>query len=708
VTRSRPARLTVGDQVHFDGGLHTVRQLSGGTVVLADVTGNESSVEVATLFSTPGFTVITTTAATRVPLPARGPLEGLPPEVRDKALWWEQHLIEVLSGVPPEAGPGARARPEYDPHCRTLRQREIAKVSELAAAGSPIPLTSFQRMRRGYARDGVLGLVDGRSLRDRDTTVDDRVLAAVRQAVTEQTNGSTGTVSRLQRRVSQILAAEHGIDDPTAVMPSRATFYRLVDRMTNGLHTFGSAPTRRSLAQRPGGPFGTVTSIRPGEWVLVDSTPLDVRVVLDDGTVDRVELTWLLDLATRSLPAAVLRPSTKAVDASLLLARCLTPEPMRPGWADALRMSRSALPYRRLADIDARLEHAAARPVITPETIVCDHGMVYLSASFKAACRAMGVTFQPTHAGSPWEKGGVERSFGSVATLFTQYVKGYVGRSVDRRGKDAETAAAWSIVELQDLLDEWIVAHWQNRPHDGLRHPQTPGKALTPNEQYAALIEVAGYIPVPLSGDDYIELLPATWRVINSYGIKISHRTYDCKALNPYRRQSSGIAARKGRWEVHYDPYDVTRVWVRNHHEAGWINAPWTHLRSAPAPFGDQAWKQAQQIVARRGTDPATESEIADAVTTLLDKAEQGPDTSKKAPKKSTPTKRDRRVAARTRATTTAPSWPRPAEEVVPEVDGSPDSPAEDEAEATTSSTGLAQVIPLGVFDARREAEKWW
>ena len=33
----------------------------------------------------------------------------------------------------------------------------------------------------------------------------------------------------------------------------------------------------------------------------------------------------------------------------------------------------------------------------------------------------------------------------------------------------------------------------------------------------------------------------------------------------------SGVTARKGLWEVHYDPYDVTRIWVRNHHESGWI-----------------------------------------------------------------------------------------------------------------------------------------
>jgi putative transposase len=63
----------------------------------------------------------------------------------------------------------------------------------------------------------------------------------------------------------------------------------------------------------------------------IDSSPLNIAVRLDNGVIDRVELTWMIDLATRTIPAAVLRPATKAVDAALLLARSLTPEPMRPG-----------------------------------------------------------------------------------------------------------------------------------------------------------------------------------------------------------------------------------------------------------------------------------------------------------------------------------------------------------------------------------------
>jgi hypothetical protein len=135
--------------------------------------------------------------------------------------------------------------------------------------------------------------------------------------------------------------------------PPKTTFYRRVEQVAAGKHTFGSACTQRSRAERPGGPFSGVSALRPGEPMQVDSTPFDVRVVLDNGPT--VELTWLIDLATRSVTAAVLRPRTKAVAAALLLARTLTPEPMRQGWTDAFRMSRSVLPYRRLVELDRTL-----------------------------------------------------------------------------------------------------------------------------------------------------------------------------------------------------------------------------------------------------------------------------------------------------------------------------------------------------------------
>ena len=283
----------------------------------------------------------------------------------------------------------------------------------------------------------------------------------------------------------------------------------------------------------------------------------------------RADLTIAVDVATRTICAAVLRPvGTKAVDAALLLARMLVPEPMRPGWSAALRMSASRLPHARLLDIDARMELAAARPVIVPDTIVIDGGKVFVSDTFTRACDRLGVSVQRARPRTPTDKAIVEATFASINTLFCQHVAAYTGSNPTLRGLDA--TGAWTLPELQDLFDEWLLAGWQPRPHDGLRDPLLPRRALSPNEMYAALVAAAGYLPLTLSGEDYLELLPVEWRQINAYGIRIGYRTYDCAELGPWRLQHSGVTARRGLWEVHYDPYDATHVFVRT--PDGWVS----------------------------------------------------------------------------------------------------------------------------------------
>ena len=453
--------LRPGDMLRLGGATHTVAGLDSATVRLADVTGAVIEVSTARLLADPSLELIT---AARVPLAPQPVLERLPAETVEAARWWERHLIEVITGVPPDSPPGTRPRPDYDPARRSLRQRELAKHDELTLSGHRVGLSTLKRLRVRYERDGLWGVIDHRAARRTAPAgyVDPRVVAATRQAIAEETDRSTGTVGRLRRRVEAILAETAQAGDRPAMPPER-TFYRLVERLAAGKHTFGSARTRRTLAQQPDGPFGAVTAARPGEWTQIDSTPLDVRVEHDDGTVDRVELTGLVDQATRTIAAAVLRPTTKAVDAALLLARALTPEPMRPGWTDALRLTRSVLPHQSLSAIDERLAAAAARPVIVPETIVCDHGKAYLSATFRAACRSLGISLAPAHPHTPTDKPVIERTLGSVATLFAQHVAGYVGSSVERRGTNAEQAAAWSMAELQALLDEWIVTVFTDR-----------------------------------------------------------------------------------------------------------------------------------------------------------------------------------------------------------------------------------------------------
>jgi hypothetical protein len=41
---------------------------------------------------------------------------------------WERHVVEVETGLPPDADPGTAPRPEYDPAARTVAQRTQAKA----------------------------------------------------------------------------------------------------------------------------------------------------------------------------------------------------------------------------------------------------------------------------------------------------------------------------------------------------------------------------------------------------------------------------------------------------------------------------------------------------------------------------------------------------------------------------------------------------
>lgn len=673
----RPEGLAIGERVRFDGQIRMVLAVSGRLVTLSDTGGEPRAVPPASLFADADFALIDSSG--RMPLPPVSLLETLPQPVLEKALWWEGHILEVLHGLPPDAPKGTEGRAEYSP-IRSLTARERAKADELSAAGHKVSASTVGKKRRRYETSGVLGLADRRPVRKTPKygAVDDAVVAAMRQAISEAVDSSTRTGSFLLWRTGELLKI--GNDGQETQLPSRSTLYRLLEKLTAGTHSTGSAVTRRSRAHGAKAPFGELPAFAPGEVMQIDSTPLDVLVRLDDGVTGKVELTGMIDVATRTVTAAVLRPTTKSVDASVLLARTVTPEMMRPGWIDALRMSRSVLPHRRLLSIDERLEHAAARPVIVPEMIVSDHGKAFISRNFLASCRFLEVDVQPAHKGSPFEKGHIEKMLNSVGTLFAQFLAGFSGRNTDRRGRHLDKQPLWSLLELQELLDEWLVAAWQNRRHDGLRDPSHPGRSFTPNEKYATLVETCGYVPVPLSGDDYIELLPAVWRVVNDYGIKIKRRTYDSPELTPFRRQHSGVKAKKGLWEVHHDPYDVSRIWVRaQHSECEWIQADWKHLRRVPVPFGELAWDHASQ-----GLSKATEAEIADAVTALLTKAHVGPGQ----PAKPKRTAREKRVAARTRAAgpSTSLPWPQTAPTAEPET-----STAEDES--------LAKVIPLGLFD---------
>ncbi|MFH9826689.1 Mu transposase C-terminal domain-containing protein [Streptomyces bobili] len=499
-------------------------------------------------------------------------------------------------------------------------------------------------------------------------------------------------------------------DEGTDAMPSRSTFYRLVSVLADP-------------ADRPGRPARTATAparassapvvLRPGEQVQIDTTRLDIMAVLEDGSLGRPEMTIAVDVATRSILAAVLRPhSTKAVDAALLLAEMAVPHPARPTWPKALHLSRAEVPFERMLSLDERLEGAAARPVVVPETIVVDRGKIYLSQGFVAACETLGVSVQPAPARRPQAKAVVERTFGAINDLFCQHVAGHTGSNPQRRGLATEAEARWTIPQLQDFLDEWITCGWQNRPHDGLRHPVLPKTALTPNQMWSALITISGYVPVPLTRTDYLELLPLRWQPITERGIRLDYRTYNHDILDPHRGERSPVEAKDGKWELHHNPHDARQIWVRltdgQLHEV-----PWIHRDHVHQPFNDSVWRHIQTEVEQRGDRDQHEADLADALDQLLRRTRHPAETEQKT---------GRRRASRSGTAAQLPHLPgqrRPLDaETAP-------APAPDWSESlddlmsvdTAAETGTsemegASVLPTeaggyGLWDAEAEAEQW-
>ncbi|WP_406085838.1 hypothetical protein [Kitasatospora purpeofusca] len=486
--------LRPGDLVRWDDGEYAVMALLGPHVRLRRTDGEDSVEVIASvqeLVASAGFTFLS-----GAPLPAVPPpvtlMEAIPEEAEQQAREWERHIIEVETGIRPGSRPGTEPRPGYDPAITTLVDRYRLKAAELSAVGSEVSWQTVQRKRLAWVEQGVWGLVDKRAARARQPCgqVHPRVVAELHHLIGQDDGESTGSVSRwfgrLNRRIRQI-NSEIPDEQDHVPMPSPATFYRLVERLGLRSRLTGSARSRREIANRPDTPFGHTSATRPGELVMIDSSGMDISVAGTHGHPVPVEITAAIDVTTRTVAGAILRErltkktvtaqaqkagrkkrrkvsftrqgrGTKAVDAALMLGCMLIPQPAASHWPEQARLAgtRNGLHGDELTAADGRMKGAAARPVIVPETVIVDHGKVYVSEAFLDACTYLGISVMPAREMTATDKAIVERTFSSIKSLFCQHVAGYTGKNILERGKNATRRKLWTLPELNDLLQQWL------------------------------------------------------------------------------------------------------------------------------------------------------------------------------------------------------------------------------------------------------------
>jgi len=525
-----------------------------------------------------------------------------------------EHIREVLtgylSGTAEFAKPGEPRR-DFNP-AKPLTARYAAKAAELG-----VSMRTVQSWASDYLAFGEAGLARSTVSRQSPTgRVDERWVQTAVEVMVEHGEQSRPSQAMVIKRTNARVIARFGTD--VVRLPSRPVAYRVLAQLENRYPLFRLSTKRnRDIASRPGGVYGKLLPTRPGEYLLMDTTRLDV-FALDPLTLRWVqaELTVAMDWYTRCITGLRLTPvSTKSVDAAAVLYQTFRPRPAGKDWPTNAVWPEHGIPRSVLLDVNG-IQGAmtgASGPAIVPETVVVDHGKIYISDHLTSVCRRMGISIQPARLRTGRDKGPVERFFRTLREDLLQALPGYKGPDVHSRGVDPEGEAFFYLDELEDMIRQWVAAIYHHRPHEGLIDPHVPKLRMSPAQMFEHGIARAGYIEAPRDPDLAYEFLKTGWRRIQHYGVDFDGRRYNGAGLDHYRGLDSPYTGKaRGRWPIHYDPDDITRAYFRDPHTRQWHTLVWEHAPALHMALSEDALRFARKKAAEKYRYPDDRLAIED------------------------------------------------------------------------------------------------
>ena len=525
------------------------------------------------------------------------------------------HIREVLTGF--QSGNSLLAaadepRAQFDPRLPLL-VRYRAKAKELG-----VSVRTIRDWVTRFHRGGDAGLAprSQRPLRNPFGRVDPRWVDTALEVMVEYTDLSRPSKTMVIKRTNARVVARYGVG--VVRQPSWPTAYRVLEELERRHPTFRLSTKRnRDIADRPKEVYGKLRPTRPGEYLLMDSTRLDV-FALDPVTLRwvRAELTVALDWYTRCVTGLRVTPvSTKSIDAATVLYQTFRPRPPGQNWPKEAVWPDHGIPRAVLMDVDTITGSVvgAAHPAIVPDTLVVDHGRIFVSEHLMSVCERLGISVQPARLKTARDKGPVERFFETLREDLLQVLPGYKGPDVYSRGVDPELDAFFFLDELEDIIREWVAVVYHRRPHSGLSDPHLHAMKMSPTMMFEHGVARAGYIEAPRDPDLAYEFLKTEWRTIQHYGVEIGGRRYDGAILDRYRNTSSAYGGKaKGRWPFQVDPDDVTRIYFRDPDTRRYHALVWEHAPSLMMPFSEDALAFARELAAAKYTYPDDTIAVAD------------------------------------------------------------------------------------------------
>ena len=547
----------------------------------------------------------------------------LPVDVQAVALFRQQIVRETRSGfregLAELAQPGEPFWPFGESYGVSLTERYNA-MSRLVTFERTVNRTIMQRVYGGEIKkpsitgrammnwdknwhaQGLAGVVDGRSLRDKQGfDALDQNFRRIAEELFRQFDGRRSAISRneIERRIRLQLKNE-GLEVenlPERLMEEYLSHHwRAIGRTTKQQKS-------RSLRRVSGHesfpaqhPSACCTDISRGDNLIYD--PIQDRPV-------SVEIGSMMSTATRVVTAMRLFPrSANGVDVGLLLYDTMREQSMLVeqgpdgptiddwrwiGVPESLDVSGNPLRTSRrgITKPDFALWGEHRTPGVTPSTVRSDHGSIYVGEYFRSLLDQFGITLQLSRGKKPSDNPHLERLH-ETYQRFYQQSPSFKGRGVYERGSWVGVVADEPMCTAEEYLramQRFLTLDYHRQPHDGLVLPGSRGIRLTPLEYWDALFAASGRVTIPLHPDLIYQFLPVIWLTPGHAGVEFKNLSYDDEVLEDFRDVRKGtFRDQDGAIPFHHDPRDMTRIWFRHPetdrvHEIGWRGR---HLIDAP------------------------------------------------------------------------------------------------------------------------------
>jgi len=226
--------------------------------------------------------------------------------------------------------------------------------------------------------------------------------------------------------------------------------------------------------------------------------------------------------------------------------------------------TRRVKPYVSKTSTAAAVKQVMRRSILDwgiPEIVRTDNGKDYVSESVDNLLFDLQIDHQICVPFASEEKGTIERFFRTMSHGILNLLEGFIGHNVAERKaiesrksfaqrimkKDEVVEVSVSPEQLQEILDDWVEAYYENEPHSGLN-------GQTPMQAWRSYSHTLREITDPHALDELMSDIAGD-RVIGKKGIRFNNHNYHDLDGLIFRHAGEQVRLR-------YDEQDIGRLAV--------------------------------------------------------------------------------------------------------------------------------------------------